>query len=68
MTQIWICFFCQTLGDKLRDNKWEINECRWTAKMVPLFLFLDSYFVLPVVLSVAYVMYLQKQLTNNCRI
>lgn len=45
-----------------------INECHWTEKMVPLFLFLDCYFVLPVVLSVAYVMDLQKQLTSNCRI
>ena len=65
---IWVCFFCQTLGVKLRDHKREINECRWTAKIVPLFLFIDCYFVLPVVLSVAYVMDLQKKLTNNCRI
>lgn len=48
---IWVCFFCQTLGVKLCDHKWEINECCWTAKMLPLFLFLDYYFILPVVLS-----------------
>lgn len=53
---IWVCFFSQTLGVKLHDDKWEINECCLTAKMVPFFLLLDCYFVLSVVLSVAYIM------------
>lgn len=65
---VQVCFFNRILGVKLHDDKWEINECCLTAKMVPLFLFLDCYFVLSVVLSVAYIMDLQKQLTNNCRI
>lgn len=65
---VWVCFLSQILRVKLHDDKWEINEYCLTAKMVPLFLFLGCYFVLSVVLSVAYIMDLKKQLTNNGRI